>query len=76
MEYLAILCFILFLFSFSIGFYFLPGMVAFHREHPRAWRIMGLNVLAGWTIVGWCLALYFALAPLPRAAAPSGDAKE
>jgi hypothetical protein len=42
-------------------FYFLPAIVAYHRKHPKAGSILLLDFLLGWTLIGWCVALVWAL---------------
>lgn len=51
-----------------IGVYFLPTMLAFRRERRRKWRIMAINVLLGWTIIGWVVSmlLTYAYEPPPE----------
>ena len=53
---------------FVIMLYFLPAMVASARLHPNAAAIMALNLLLGWTFVGWALALVWALMRVEQAA--------
>ena len=43
-----------------IGLYFLPAIVAAVRHHPNQNAIFVLNLLAGWTIVGWIIAVVWA----------------
>jgi hypothetical protein len=38
----------------------LPTAVAFRREHDRRIEIALLNLLAGWTGIGWIVALVWA----------------
>ncbi len=48
---------------FSIGgmfLYFVPTMFAFVREHPQKAAIFALNLLLGWTILGWAGAFVWA----------------
>jgi hypothetical protein len=33
--------------------YMLPTFVAFAREHPRRHDIAVVNILFGWTLIGW-----------------------
>lgn len=40
-----------------IAFYFLPTIVAAIRHHPNQNAIFILNLLLGWTILGWIAAL-------------------
>jgi hypothetical protein len=48
---------------------FTPSLVAYHRGHPNAMAIFALNLLLGWTFVGWVVALVWALTVTPGAAA-------
>lgn len=41
--------------------YFLPAILAFENNNPNAYFIYVLNLLLGVTVVGWILALVFAL---------------
>jgi len=45
--------------------YFLPTIVASHRGHG-IFVILMLNLLFGWTIIGWLAMLVWALASRPR----------
>ena len=40
--------------------YFLPSVLAAVRHHHNTGAILLLNVLAGWTIIGWIIALVWA----------------
>lgn len=42
--------------------YVLPWMVAALRGKSNAWAIFWLNLLLGWTVVGWISALVLACA--------------
>ena len=33
--------------------YMLPTFIAFGREHPRRQDIAVVNILLGWTLIGW-----------------------
>lgn len=49
--------------------YFLPAIVASSRKHHNANAICIVNLLFGWTVIGWCIALIWAVTnPPPRAA--------
>ena len=39
-----------------IALYFAPSIVALNRNHPNTQAIFVLNLLLGWTFVGWALA--------------------
>jgi len=61
----------------TLAVYLLPGFLAACRDHPRATTVFVLNLVAGWTVVGWIVALVWALrstrswpAPAPSASAP------
>lgn len=45
----------------GIQVYLLPAMIAGWRRLPTAGKIGGLNLLWGWTLIGWVLALGAAL---------------
>ncbi len=42
--------------------YFLPFLIADHKKHPKLPAIFGLNLLLGWTVIGWIAALMWAKA--------------
>ncbi len=44
-----------------LAVYFLPAIVAGGREHQSARAIFGLNLLLGWTLLGWVAAFVWAL---------------
>src|SRR5262245_57045087 len=44
----------------TIAVYFLPFFVAYARRHPQQLAITVLNIVAGWTLVGWVVALVWA----------------
>ena len=43
-----------------VAVYFIPNWVASARKHPNANAIFVTNLLLGWTIVGWVVALVWA----------------
>ena len=47
--------------AFGALFYFVPTAVAILRGHPRIGPITLVNLLLGWTLVGWAVALAWAL---------------
>ena len=55
-----------------IGVYFIPAFVASHREHHNLSAISALNTLLGWTVLGWAIALIWALTSSPEREAPNG----
>lgn len=40
--------------------YFAPGIIAGLRCHRNANAIFVLNILAGWTVIGWIVAMVWA----------------
>ena len=49
------------IFGFGFVFYFLPTILAFARDKRDATAILVLNILLGWTVIGWVIALIWAL---------------
>lgn len=43
-----------------IAIYFLPTIVAFLTHHKNKLSIFFLNLLLGWTFIGWVIALVWA----------------
>jgi hypothetical protein len=46
--------------------YFLPAIIASNREHPQLNAIGVINILLGWTVIGWIAALVWALSAIRR----------
>ena len=42
--------------------YFAPAIVALMRRHRQSAAIIVLNVFLGWTLIGWVVALVWAVA--------------
>lgn len=63
---------LLFLVLLLVGLfiYFLPAWVASRNSHPNEVSIAVLNLLLGWTLLGWVGALVWALTQPAPAAAP------
>jgi hypothetical protein len=49
-----------FLLLFLFGVYFLPAIIAGARQHKNATAIAVLNMLLGWTLLGWVASLVWA----------------
>jgi len=43
------------------GVYFLPSLIAFLRQHKNKLAIFILNILLGWTGLGWTVALVWSV---------------
>ena len=41
--------------------YIMPSIVAFRRNHPNRWIILVINIAFGSTVIGWGIALVWAL---------------
>ncbi len=56
----------------STMMYVLPTLLAFRRERRKKWTIMAINLLLGWTLVGWVVALLmtYSYEPPPEGAPP------
>lgn len=40
--------------------YFIPAIVASHKKHKQQTAICILNLVFGWTVLGWLIALIWA----------------
>jgi hypothetical protein len=61
-------------YDISSGFlaYFAPCWIALARSHRELPAIVVLNLLLGWTVVGWLAAMIWALARLSAEPPPAG----
>jgi hypothetical protein len=49
-----------------VAIYMLPTLIANARDHPRRRQITVVNILFGWTLVGWLVAFFWAaMGPVP-----------
>jgi hypothetical protein len=60
MEYWLIYC--------GLMLYLIPTLVAWWRSHHQLMAILALNLLLGWTFVGWVAALVWAVTAVHRGA--------
>ncbi len=49
----------------SIMMYVLPTLLAFKRDRHKKWRIAAINLLLGWTLIGWVVAMIMTYAYEP-----------
>jgi hypothetical protein len=56
METLVMLC----LWVVAVALYFLPALIAHKRKHHQEGAIAVLNLLLGWTFIGWVGSLVWA----------------
>lgn len=54
-----------------LAFYALPTIVAFSRGHHNRVAILALNILLGWSGLGWVAALVWALTTVRPDTAPT-----
>lgn len=56
------------LISLLLGLYLLPAIIARFLKSPRFETVLLVNIFAGWTMVGWIVALVLgSVQPRPRA---------
>lgn len=48
-------------FGLAIAFYFLPSLIASSNGHRYVSGIALLNLFLGWTLIGWVIALVWAV---------------
>ncbi|WP_078593752.1 superinfection immunity protein [Evansella clarkii] len=53
--------FLIILFIIGIGVYFAPSIVAYVRKKDNLAAILVLNIFLGWSLIGWVVALVWAL---------------
>lgn len=58
----------------GIILYLLPAIVALLKRHPKWLAIAAVNALTGWTIIGWIVAMVWAVRR-PKASGSSGTAQ-
>lgn len=49
-----------FVFAVFVCIYFLPAIIGFLKNHKQKMAIFILNLLFGWTFIGWGIALIWA----------------
>lgn len=54
-------------YDLSAGFlaYFVPFWIALSRSHPETPAIGAINLFLGWTVIGWLVAMLWALSHVP-----------
>ena len=48
---------------FSITFYFVPAIIAGKRKTKNKIQVVVLNLLLGWTVLGWVVSIVMAFSP-------------
>ncbi|MBY0488495.1 MAG: superinfection immunity protein [Gemmatimonadaceae bacterium] len=54
----------------SVALYILPSLLAWKNESPRRTKILLINLLLGWTVIGWIVAMIMTFAYV---APPAGE---
>lgn len=49
-----------------LALYLLPMVIATHRDHHQKSAITALNVLLGWSVIGWIAAFVWSLTAVHR----------
>ncbi|AXF22212.1 hypothetical protein CUJ89_06855 [Burkholderia pyrrocinia] len=49
-----------------LALYFIPSLIAFKRRHHNRVAITGLNVLLGWSVLGWIAAFVWSLTAVTK----------
>ena len=57
-----------------LALYFLPAVVAKLRAHHQRGAILALNILLGWTLLGWVIAFVWALTAVKPVAVAAPEA--
>lgn len=50
----------------GVVLYFVAGFVAARRDVPNFGSVVVINILLGWTLVGWAVALALAVRDVPQ----------
>jgi hypothetical protein len=61
----AALLFVLLLFVAATFVYIAPALHAYRRKHPDRQAILALNVLLGWLLIPWVIALAWSMRHIP-----------
>jgi hypothetical protein len=57
----------LFFIALAFALYFVPGIIAYKRNHNNLIAIVIINIFLGWTVLGWLGALIWSVSnPPPR----------
>ena len=51
---------------FSLALYLLPTILSIFRDHPQKGPIIAINLLVGWTFIGWVVAIVWSVSNIQR----------
>jgi hypothetical protein len=60
----------LFLLVAGIALYFVPSFIAFGRKHHNRGAILMVNILLGWSFIGWVVAFIWSMTNPPPPQVP------
>lgn len=60
-ELIYVILNILVMLIFTLGMYFLPSIIATTHRHKNIIPIILLNIILGWTFIGWIIAFIWAI---------------
>lgn len=54
------------IFLFFVALYFAPVVTAYQRKTDNVAQVAIVNILLGWTLIGWVIALVMAYKPVKK----------
>lgn len=60
-DWIGLILYVGIMLVISVGFYIIPTVVAAVRKHQNVAAIAALNLLLGWTLLGWVVAMVWSL---------------
>ena len=54
----------------ALALYFLPAIIAYKRNHHNRLAILMVDLLVGWSFLGWCVALVWACTAVKQESIP------
>jgi amino acid transporter len=60
----------LFVIAVCIALYFLPAIIAYKRDHHNRLAILVMDLLVGWSFIGWAIALVWACTAVKKETLP------
>lgn len=62
--------FALFVIAVMVALYFLPAIIAYKRNHHNRLAILVMDLLVGWSFIGWAIALVWACTAVKQETIP------
>jgi hypothetical protein len=57
----------------SLALYLLPAWISYARGMADRWSVFFLNLFLGWTLIGWVVALCWAVSGTARRSVPTTE---